>query len=293
MSLTDERALLQSLLGEGAVPLNSVSKKLKGLIQQLCMSGAARIAIPSGKRSQYLVLKHREQVEKRAGALAAVELKDNASVRALSIHAHQDSKQSGRLPYVLLNVLGSEAVRWSCDKYPEPRALEMSEMGFAGFILKDPSDETAWRPHGPVVFVENREAWVTLSANLPDELKGAAVIRYEGWLSKRMLAHIQQWTQANVWLFADYDPVGFANLKALRELGITAKMLIPELEERVLRTCANEQIWQDNLGLVPGVDQWIHQASAYEQLLWRRLREKGIALEHELVVSLADLNWLL
>jgi hypothetical protein len=291
MSLSDERALLQSLLSEGAVPLNSVSKKLKGFIEQLCMSGATRIAIPTGKRSQYLAVRHRQQIEKRAVALAAVELKDDASVRALSIQTHQDSKQGGRLPYVLLNVLGSDAVEWSCDKYPEPRALAMSEMGFCGFILKEPSDECAWRPHGPVVFVENREAWVTLSANLPDELKGAAVIRYEGWLSKRMLAHIQQWRQASIWLFADYDPVGFANLKALREQGINAKMLIPQLEERVLRTCANEQIWNDNLALIPGVEQWIHQAAVHEQQLWHRLCEKGVALEHEIVVSLPGLCW--
>ena len=169
----------------------------------------------------------------------------------------------------------------------------MVEMGFAGLILREPEDDDAWQPDGPVVFVENREAWLTLSTKLPEALRGAAIIRYEGWLSKRLLAHVKRWTHAKIWLFADYDPVGFANLKALREEGIRAKMLIPELDDRILRTCANEQIWNDNLGLVQGVEQWIHQATAHEKALWRRLHEKGIALEHELVVSLADLNWLL
>ncbi len=293
MSLADERALLQSLLRDGTLPLNRVNKKLKSSIEQLCMSGAVRIAIPAGKRSQYLVLKDREQVEKRAEALAEVELKDDASVRALSIQAHQDSKQGGRLPYVLLNVLGSEAVAWWCPRFPDRRGLPMVEMGFAGLILREPEDDDAWQPDGPVVFVENREAWLTLSTKLPEALKGAAIIRYEGWLSKRLLAHVKRWKHAQIWLFADYDPVGFANLKALREEGIRAKMLIPELDDRILRTCANEQIWNDNLGLVQGVEQWIHQATAHEKALWRRLYEKGIALEHELVVSLADLNWLL
>lgn len=291
MSLTDERALLTTLLQERAVLASSIPKRLQGVCDQLRLSGAVGLTIPVGKRSHYLMLKNPAQLEKRLESIAAVALNEDASARALSIQANQDSKQGSRLPYVLLNVLGSEAVSWSCAKYPEPRPLPMNEMGFAGFILKEAEDACAWQPHGAVVFVENREAWVNLSDKLPDQLRGAAVIRYEGWLSKRLLAHVKHWTQAQVWLFADFDPVGFANLKALREMGVSAKMLIPHLDDQLMRTCTNESIWNDSLGLIPGIDRWIGQARPVELALWKRLRAQGAALEHEVVVSLPGLSW--
>jgi len=291
MSLADERALLNTLMSERAIPLSQVSKRLHSVKDQLCLSGACTLLIPPGKRSHYLVLRNPAQVEKRLASLAVVDLEEGASVRAQSIQANQDSKRGGRLPYVLLNVLGSEAVPWSCTKCSEPTALPMLEMGFAGLILREPDDEMAWQPHGPVIFVENREAWVTLSARLPDALQGAAVIRYEGWLSKRLIAHIRRWKQAQIWLFADFDPVGFANLKALREQGIDARMLIPEISDQVLKTCMSEAIWNNNLGLIAGVNTWIHHASLAERELWQILCEKGAALEHELIAGLAELHW--
>ncbi len=291
MSLSDERDLLNALLLDGAVPASGISKKLTGLKEQLCLSGAAFLSIPAGKRSYYLQVRSREQLERRLSSLAVVPLESMASVRARSIQSRQDSKKGGRLPYVLLNVLGSALTHWSCPAVPTPSALPMMPMGFAGLILEEGVEDYAWQPHGNVVLVENREAWITLGERLPPMLNGAAIIRYEGWLSKRMLSHIKQWTQATVWLFADFDPVGFSNLKSLRELGVNARMLIPVLDEQVIKTCTNDKIWQDNLSLVPSIAQWICQAHADEQALWRLLSEKGTALEHEVVVSLEGLKW--
>lgn len=293
MSLSKERDLLTRLAAGEAISLRSVAREMKPLVDQLRSCGAIGVLVPQGKRSPHMIGKDSHILESRLERLRAPSMHEGLSQRADNIAASRDSKKGKQLPYLKLDIIGSHDVVWTHASGVNGLKVDQGPGRYAGIILDERDVTPTWTPNGgPLLFVENREAWMLIKRKLPSHLEGAAIIHYEGWLSDRMMAIIAQWHGCRLWLFSDLDPVGFSNYLKLRRCRPDARMLLPQLTEQVLQVTASESIWSDSARLLPSLHNDMHIAPADIRDTFMALSRKGLAVEQELCVGLSELSWM-
>ncbi|MBI6882808.1 hypothetical protein [Pseudomonas putida] len=290
-----EVAILRRLMQEGRIPTSAWPKGVASLLDQLIRSGIVDLEKPKGLRSVYIVLKNREAVESRISSLTYQDEVSTESVRAMNILKSGASKQGARLPYLTLLLVGGSAVGWESEDgtpvaWPKPahpsclRVLNIDER----------APDNLLQPLGDVILVENKDLAINISEILPEALKGALVIHYEGWLSERFLQVLKRWRYAKLWIIPDLDPVGFANIKKLANYIPDAGVLIPEVLDSHFQVFQNTSIWKDNFSLVESLTPWVDQQDVALKSIFKRMHLAGAGLEQEMLMILGNkLKWFL
>jgi hypothetical protein len=120
------------------------------------------------------------------------------------------------------------------------------------------------------------------------------IVHYEGWLSERLLNALKRWRYASLWLLPDMDPVGFANIKRLREALPHAGVLMPRISQQDLELFHDREIWQKNFGLVAGLLPWLETQSKVMKDSFDQLHKIGAGFEQETLLILGkNVTWAL
>ena len=268
-------------------------KSLTDLLDQLKRSAIVAMEKPAGSRSTHVILKNREAIDQRIKSISYNGEVLTDSARAQNIALNGTSKKGSRLPYISLLLVGGGAVGWETDtgvpvSWPTPpnrsclRTLNIDE--------RYPDD--LLQPLGDVILVENKDLAINLAEILPETLHGALIVHYEGWLSARLLSVLERWRYAKLWILPDLDPVGFANIKRLREAIPDVGVLMPDITTDHIKVFGNHSIWKDNFGLVANLLQWVDKQDEDIQDVFNHLHRAGAGIEQEMLLVLgADVRW--
>lgn len=268
-------------------------KSLTDLLDQLKRSAIVAVEKPAGSRSAHVILKNREAIDQRIKSISYHGEIITDSTRAHNIALNGVSKKGSRLPYISLLLVGGGAVGWETDSgvpvsWPTPsnrsclRTLNIDE--------RYPDD--LLQPLGDVILVENKDLAINLAEILPESLHGALIVHYEGWLSARLLSVLGRWRYAKLWILPDLDPVGFANIKRLREAIPDAGVLMPDVTSDHIKVFGNHAIWKDNFGLVPNLLPWVDKQDEDIQEVFNLMHRAGAGIEQEMLLVLGtDVRW--
>lgn len=265
-------------------------EKLRGELKGLLELGVVILGIPPGKRSPHIKVADIVRLQARIDALKGDALAENASVRATNLGTRGNSKLGHKLPYMLINVLGGSRTTWL---KPSGRSLlhATDDCGsYQGIVLNDDSEDD-YEPVGDVILIENRDVWLNIRPLLPSRLTNAALIQYEGWLSDRLTSRLSQWKAANIYLLADYDPVGFQNHLRLQSVRPDAHMLIPKMSDAQLDQWGNAEVWQKSIKHLYTLNLWAADCVSEVAQFYQRIARKGLAIEQEALLGIKGLEW--
>jgi hypothetical protein len=282
-----EVGVLEKLKAEGVILATLWPSSLKDLLEQLKRAAIVKMAIPAGRRSLCVVVVNPAAIEKRLAAITYQEIVTTDSSRAINILENGGSKRGSRLPYVSLMLVGGAAVGWETEQgvpVAWPKAANPSCLRMLNVDERVP--EQLLQPLGDVILVENKDLAINLPEILPERLKGALIVHYEGWLSERLLNVLKRWRYASLWLLPDMDPVGFGNIKRLRDALPAAGVLLPIISAKDLSVLKDEAIWKDNFGLVAGLLPWLETQSGTLQKAFDQLHKASAGLEQEALLIL-------
>lgn len=287
-NLTRRDALkwLLTLRDQQAIKFSEWPIGLRTELDALKQSSIVRIATPVGRRSPHLVVIDIPKLESRIASYSGDAPLSDLPVRAASIHAHGTSKGGGALPYLLINVLPGHT-RWLISG--RPVSLPTEDDVYSGLILKE--GQPGPQPEGDVILVENREAWLGLRARLPERLKKASIIHYEGWLSSRLISVVKEWANASLWIAPDYDLVGFHNYFKLLEVRQDVKMLVPQVTDAEVAQWGSRELWAKQIDYLYSVRQWCANCPGPVASLFDRLSRLGTGMEQEFVLGISRLVW--
>jgi hypothetical protein len=288
-----EVGVLQKLKADGMLLASLWPASLKDLLEQLKRAGIVKMGMPAGRRSLHVVLANAEAIEQRIASITYQEPVSTQSTRALNILENGSSKRGAKLPYLSLMLVGGSAVGWETDEGTPvawPKAAHPSCLRMLNIDERKP--EELLQPLGDVILVENKDQAINLPEILPEALKGALIVHYEGWLSERLLTVLKRWRYASLWLLPDMDPVGFANIKRLREALPHTGVLMPQISQQDLELFQDREIWQNNFGLVAGLLPWLETQSKVIQDGFDQLHKLGAGLEQEAFFILGNkMTW--
>jgi hypothetical protein len=284
-----EIAALEMLLEDGRMLVSAWPKSLIDVLEQLRRSSIVSVEKVAGTRSPHVILKNREAIETRLKNISFKGDIQTDSVRAVNIATNGSSKKGNRLPYITLLLVGGSAVGWETEEgkpisWPAPpiksclRSLNVDER----------YPEQLLQPLGDVILVENKDLAINLSEILPDTLRGALIVHYEGWLSARLLNILKRWRYAKLWLLPDLDPVGFANIKRLKEEIPDTGVLLPDLNQEHIRVLGDSDIWKNNFGLVVALLPWMDTQDERLQDSFDMLHRAGAGIEQELLLAIGS-----
>jgi hypothetical protein len=282
-----EVALLTKLKAEGLMLASAWPSGLADLLEQLRRGGIVKVAIPAGRRGQHIVVTKADAIEKRLAAITYQDIVTTESTRAINILENGGSKRGAKLPYISLMLVGGSAVGWETEQgvpvsWPKPSHPSCLRL----LNVDERAPEQLMQPLGDVILVENKDLAINLPEILPERLKGALIVHYEGWLSERLLTVLKRWRYASLWILPDMDPVGFANIKRLRDALPTACVLLPIINKHDLKLFKDEAIWNDNVGLVGGLLPWLETQSRPLQEAFDQLHKACAGIEQEALLVL-------
>lgn len=284
-----EVGVLEKLKAEGMLLASLWPSSLKDLLEQLKRAAIVKTGIPLGRRGLWVVVVNPDAIEKRLAAITYQEIVTTESTRALNILANGSSKRGVKLPYVSLMLIGGASVGWETEQgvpVAWPKAAHPSCLRMLNVDERVP--EQLLQPLGDVILVENKDLAINLPEILPERLKGALIVHYEGWLSERLLNVLKRWRYASLWLLPDMDPVGFGNIKRLRDALPSSGVLLPIISKQDLSVLKDEDIWKNNFGLVAGLLPWLETQSDTLQQSFDQLHKASAGLEQEALLILGD-----
>lgn len=288
-----EIAALEKLRADGRMLSSAWPKSLADLLEQLKRSAIVVVEKPAGARSPYVVLKNLEAIELRIKSIAFEGDVETDSARAQNIAINGSSKKGNRLPYISLLLVGGKAVGWETEHgVPVAWPTPANRSCLRTLNIDERYPDELLQPLGDVILVENKDLAINLAEILPQELQGALIVHYEGWLSTRLLSALKRWRYAKLWILPDLDPVGFANIKRLREEIPGSGVLMPVLTTEDIKIFGNFRIWKDNFGLVANLIPWIDKQEEGIQETFSHLHRAGVGIEQEmLLVQGANIRW--
>ena len=281
---------LEALLREGLQNARQWSGHLSTELQSLREIGVVITAVPPGKRTRHVIVRDTVRLAARIESLRGDEIAAHASVRASNLNRNGDTKNGLRLPYMLLNLLHGSQTTWR-NRSGRSLGNEGDDPGaYQGIILRDGSEDD-YEPKGPLVLVENRDVWINIRPLLPEALRLATLVQYEGWLSERFTSRLATWQDAEIFLLADFDPVGFHNHLRLQRVRPDAQMMLPVLSDAQLDQWGNNQVWHASAQLRYTLDMWAATSKSKAAHLYQRLAHRGLAVEQEALLGINDLEW--
>lgn len=288
-----EIATLEKLRQEGRILASAWPKSLADLLEQLKRSAIVSVSKPPGSRSTYVVLKNLKAIELRIQSITYDGDVVTDSARAQNIAANGSSKKGDRLPYVSLLLVGGSSVGWETEEgVPVSWPMPAHKSCLRTLNIDERRPDDLLQPLGDVILVENKDLAINISEILPKALKGALIVHYEGWLSGRLLEILKRWRYAKLWILPDLDPVGFANIKRLREEIPDAGILMPQVTTEHIRVFGNPHIWKDNFGLVANLLPWVDKQDQDIQDTFNHLHRASVGIEQEMLFVLGDrLRW--
>lgn len=288
-----EIATLEKLRLEGRILSSAWPKSLSDLLDQLKRSAIVGVEKPSGARSPYIVLKNREAIELRIKSISFDGDVNTDSARAQNIVINGSSKKGNRLPYISLLLVGGEAVGWETENgVPVAWPAQSNRSCLRTLNIDERYPNELLQPLGDVILVENKDLAINLAEILPGALRGALIVHYEGWLSARLLNVLVRWRYAKLWILPDLDPVGFANIKRLRETIPDVGVLMPEVTTDHIKVFGNHSIWKDNFGLVANLLPWIDKQDESIRDVFNHLHRAGVGIEQEMLLVFGEsVHW--
>lgn len=288
-----EIATLEKLRLDGRMLSSAWPKSLADLLEQLKRSAIVIVEKPAGARSPYVVLKNREAIELRIKSISFDGDVETDSVRAQNIAINGSSKKGNRLPYISLLLVGGKAVGWETeDGVPVAWPTPANRSCLRTLNIDERYPNELLQPLGDVILVENKDLAINLAEILPHALQGALIVHYDGWLSTRLLSALKRWRYAKLWILPDLDPVGFANIKRLRDEIPDSCVLMPVVTSEDIKIFGNHGIWKDNFGLVANLIPWIDKQEEGIQEVFNHLHRGGVGIEQEmLLVQGANIRW--
>jgi len=276
LSLKEQQHLKRSTWPSGLIPE----------FDALQQSGIIRVTTPPGRRAPHITVIDNTKLDSRIAIYVGDAPQKNMPARTANIHKHGSSKKGKELPYLLMNVLPG-STPWSIGE--AQLNLPNGEHQYSGLIIRE--GEPSPEPTGKVVLIENRESWLKLRSRLPDDLKNASIIHYEGWVSSRLIQVLKGWGKASIWLAPDYDPVGFQNFIKLKEVRQDVHMLLPNLTDKEIEQWGNSELWAKQRDYLYTARNWCAKNPGLVSTFFDKLTHLGLAVEQEFLSGISRLVW--
>jgi hypothetical protein len=267
---------LQLLATRGRMTLSSCPTNLQDDVERLISRNL--LCAFNDKKRLYVEISDKNAIKELIDDNSVVLSADTPN-RAASIAEHGDSKSGKPLDTHLLQFRSRHegALLRVGDVEFDPQLL--TKMGGSLGILQSNINPKPLSYPGKLYLIENMECWAHAEDYLPHD---GLYLRYEGWLSERMINWLGLQQFSEIVLSPDYDLVGLHNWLKIKSIISGSKLHFPNNFELLIKKHQAIHLWKKQQGYLEKVCELLGQYSDEKAALWfEKMATYGCCLEQE------------
>jgi hypothetical protein len=267
---------LQLLSSKGRMTMSSCPQGLRQDIERLIDRKILKTA--NDKKRLFIEVQQIDEVTHiiESNLIAAP---DDTPNRAVAIMEHGDSKSGEMLDAFVLNFRSAHEgplLRKGGDQFD---VYAMTSLGTClGLVLSHKQPESL-SYDGKLYLIENMECWAHAETYLPHD---GLYLRYDGWISERMMVWLENQNFTEIVISPDYDLVGLQNWMLLKQRFPNSTLHFPDNFDELIIKYQAPHLWKKQQGYLEKTSQLIDLFDDNITLNWfMAMQLNGCCLEQE------------